>query len=306
MKGLRKLVILLLTLSALTSATLFSASAASTVAAGAGVVSCDLLNIRVKADKSSAVVGTVAHGEYVVILDKPSADWYHVNAYGTIGYVASMYITGVEAAKNFTATGKLSGSDIRMREAPSTSGDILGTYQSGASMSVIGINSGWYKVKYDGKTGYIRSDFLELAGGAPTATAAKAPAAPPVLSEGQKIAAFAKQYVGYPYVYGAESPSDGFDCSGLCYYVYGHFGYTLERRASLQYADNGVSVKKADLKPGDLVFFSSDGEGVTHVGLYYGDGMFVNASTQKTGVIFSSLSSDWYTQTYWGAKRIVG
>jgi cell wall-associated NlpC family hydrolase len=79
-----------------------------------------------------------------------------------------------------------------------------------------------------------------------------------------------------------------------------------ERRASLQFANNGVSVAKADLQPGDLVFFSSDGSGVTHVGLYYGDGMFVNASTESTGVIFSSLSSDWYTRTYWGAKRIIG
>ena len=308
----KKIIVIILVLSGVASAVLFSASAASTVATGAGVVSCDLLNIRANADKSSAVVGMVAHGDYVVILDKPSADWYHVSAYGTVGYVASLYLTGVEAAKNFTATGKLNGSDIRMRGAPSTSGDILGTYQSGASMSVIGINSGWYKVKYDGKTGYVRSDFLELTGGATTAAAvtgtaaaaAKPAAQTPAQTEGEKIATFAKQFNGYPYVYGAESPSEGFDCSGLCYYVYGHFGYTIERRASLQYADNGVSVPQAQLQPGDLVFFGSGGE-VCHVGMYIGNRNFVHACDSSTGVIISTLDSGWGTTSWIGAKRIV-
>jgi uncharacterized protein YgiM (DUF1202 family) len=293
MKRIRKLVIMILALTAVTYFALGSASAA-TLADCAGKVACDALNVREKPSTDSAVLTTLAHGDTVVILDAPSGEWYKVSAYGTLGYVKSMYIAEVEAAKNFTATGTLSADEVRMRSKPDTSGDILGTYQTGTDLNVIGINNGWYKVQYDGNTGYIRSDFLNLTGGGSS------------YSEGQKIADYAKQYVGYAYVYGAESPDVGFDCSGLQYYVYGKFGYSISRTASQQYANDGVSVSKSDLQPGDLVFFSSNGGySVTHVGMYIGGGDFVNPSTSKTGVIISSLSSDWYSKTWYGAKRIV-
>lgn len=306
MKALKKLLVLLVSLSIIASTLLVSASAATAVATSAGKVSCDVLNIREKPDKASTVLTTLQHGDTVVILDKPGSEWYHVNAYGKIGYAASQYIGEVEAAKNFTATGKLSGSDVRLRSAPSTSGDVLGTYQAGTAVTVIGINNGWYKIKYDGKTGYVRSDLLDLTGGgggsgsAGVATASSAAA----VSLGQKIADFAKQFNGYSYVYGAESPDIGFDCSGLMYYVYGHFGYTIERRASLQYASNGKSVTQAELQPGDMVFFGYDDQ-VCHVGMYIGNRNFIHACDSSTGVIISTLDSRWGTTSWFGAKRIV-
>ena len=294
MKGIKKLVVMILSLSVVTCFALESASAA-VVADCAGKVACDALNVREKPTTDSAVLTTLVSSDTVVILDKPNGEWYHVSAYGKIGYVKASYIGEVEVAKNFTATGKLVGDDVRMRSKPATSADILGTYQTGTEMDVIGINNGWYKVQYDGKTGYIRSDFFEMTGGGGATN-----------SEGKRIADFAKQYVGYAYVYGAESPSVGFDCSGLAYFVYGQFGYSICRTASQQYANDGVKVSKSDLQPGDLVFFSSNGGySVTHVGLYIGGGNFVNPSTSKTGVIISSLDSDWYTKTWYGAKRIV-
>jgi cell wall-associated NlpC family hydrolase len=128
----------------------------------------------------------------------------------------------------------------------------------------------------------------------------------PAVPIGQQIADFALQFAGYSYVYGSSSPESGFDCSGLTSYVYRHFGYTISRTASQQFKNNGKPVGKEELLPGDLVFFSSDGAGVTHVGLYIGGGKFVNASNERTGVIVSSLSSDWYTKTWWGARRLVG
>ena len=124
-------------------------------------------------------------------------------------------------------------------------------------------------------------------------------------SLGQEIANLALSFEGYDYVYGAESPSVGFDCSGLVYYVYGQFGYSLSRTASQQYKNNGVSVSKDELQQGDLVFFSSNGYSVTHVGIYIGDGQFVHASTSTTGVIISDLDSSYYTRVWFGATRIV-
>lgn len=296
----RKFLAGILTVTALASFVTINASAeAGAVAYGAGKVGATALNVRAQADTSAPITATLYQGETVVILDGQGTNWYHINHDGTVGYVAAMYIKDVETAKNFTAAGVLTGSDVRLRATPSTTGGILATCPSGTAVSVVGINSGWYKVSYNGNTGYIRSDLMEITSGSQTAMKA-------VSSAGQQIADFAYTFVGYPYIYGAANPSSGFDCSGLTYYVYNRFGYSISRTASQQFRNNGVSISKDELQPGDLVFFSSNGgRSITHVGLYYGNGMFVNASTSTTGVIFSSLSSAWYTKTYYGAKRIL-
>jgi len=306
MKFLKKTAIAVLVLALCVSAVPFSASAAS-LAYGAATVNATALNVRSGPDTSYDRVTVVSSGTRLVVLEKSDDSlWYKVNYNGYIGYVDSEYLINVLTAENFDATGTVVGSDVRMRSSFTTDSDVLGTYQDGTQMAVIGINSGWYKVQYDGNIGYIRSDLMNITGSPTQGGAELTSVSNSYSSLGQQIANYALQFVGYSYVYGCESPSDGFDCSGLTYYVYGQFGYSLNRRASLQYAYDGASVSKSELQQGDLVFFSSDGSGVTHVGLYIGDGQFVHASTSKVGVIISSLNSDYYTRVWWGAKRIVG
>ncbi len=315
MKRYKKLLITTVSIFVIALAALVNASAAS-VATGAASVSCAALNVRTGADQASQVTTMLQKGDTVVILDKTNDGWYHISEGDTIGYVAAKYISDISPVKDFTASGSLTGSDITMRSTPSTDGTLLGTYSAGAVMSVIGIDNGWFKVTNSGQTGYIRSDFMKLTASAALAAAAADTASVPDViesvpdtaeSEGQEIAAFAEQFVGYRYIWGASSPSVGFDCSGLTSYVYGEFGYSISRTAADQYYNNGTEVSKSDLQPGDLLFFSSNGgASITHVGLYIGDGNFVNASSSKTGVIISSISSSWYAQTYYGAKRIVG
>lgn len=129
--------------------------------------------------------------------------------------------------------------------------------------------------------------------------------ATPVSSMGDQIAQMAKSYLGYKYVYGGASPSTGFDCSGLVYYICGQFGYKVNRTADAQ-ANNGVYVEKANLQPGDLVFFSNykTYQGIGHVGIYIGDGQFVHASTPTLGVITSSLNQTDYVRRYVTARRV--
>jgi cell wall-associated NlpC family hydrolase len=122
---------------------------------------------------------------------------------------------------------------------------------------------------------------------------------------GQTISEFSKQYDGFRYVYGAESPAYGFDCSGLVYYVYTHFGYALPRTASAQYK-NGIAVETQDLTPGDLVFFATaGGRSVSHVGIYIGDGQFIHAATSQHGVIISRMDESYWAKAFIGAKRLV-
>jgi len=104
---------------------------------------------------------------------------------------------------------------------------------------------------------------------------------------------------GIPYVFGGTSRK-GFDCSGLTQYVYRSSGVSLPRTASEQFRV-GSSISKAQLKTGDLVFFSTYAPGASHVGIYIGGGKFVSAS--NSGVSTSSLNSGYYGGRYLGARR---
>ena len=119
----------------------------------------------------------------------------------------------------------------------------------------------------------------------------------------REIADYALQFVGYNYTWGGTSPSTGFDCSGLMYYVYQHFGYTLNRVADAQ-ARNGVHVDPSDLQPGDLLCFYSSGSYIGHVGMYIGNNQFVHAANSNMGVIISDLSG-YYANRGYEARRII-
>ncbi|WP_138496373.1 C40 family peptidase [Paenibacillus pinistramenti] len=97
--------------------------------------------------------------------------------------------------------------------------------------------------------------------------------------------------------------TNGFDCSGFTRYVYAKLGITLPHQSGAQYK-MGTAVQKGELIPGDLVFFNTTGKGVSHVGIYVGDGKFAHASSSK-GVTISKLSESYYVNRYVGAKRIM-
>lgn len=107
----------------------------------------------------------------------------------------------------------------------------------------------------------------------------------------------AKKYLGVPYVWGGETPS-GFDCSGFVQYVYKQHGISISRTTYDQ-VKQGVHVDKNNLQPGDLIFFNN----ANHVGMYVGDGQFIHAPSTGDVIKISSLSSNYYTQNYYEARR---
>ena len=123
---------------------------------------------------------------------------------------------------------------------------------------------------------------------------------------GEEVAEFALNYVGCRYVRGGQGPSK-FDCSGFVYYVYKNFGYSLKPGARNQWSILDGTIKKADLLPGDLLFFSNNGRsgGIFHVGIYIGDGQFVHAANSRKGVIVTDIDHAWYANRYLGAKRAI-
>jgi cell wall-associated NlpC family hydrolase len=111
--------------------------------------------------------------------------------------------------------------------------------------------------------------------------------------------------IGRPYVWGAEGP-DAFDCSGLMQYIFARIGIDLPRRA-IDQSRTGARVG-GRLERGDLVFFSDDTRRslVTHVGIYEGDGMMIDASSRAGRVRRDDLDDDFWAERYMFARRIAG
>lgn len=100
------------------------------------------------------------------------------------------------------------------------------------------------------------------------------------------IVAYAKQFLGNPYVYGGTSLTNGADCSGFTMRIFEHFGVSTGRTSRDQ-ASNGKQISLSEIQPGDLLFYAS-GKTINHVALYIGDGKIIHASTSKTGIIISN------------------
>ena len=253
-------------------------------------------------------------------------DWTACQINGISGYVFSQYVTktteasvtkpdsGAEkpvqtSAPAPTATpvvsveskaGYVSGNSVRMRDGASMTAGILAELNYGNALTITGVSGDWTAVVYEGTAGYIYSQYVKEG-------EYKKPATPTVDTSaqgselGKQIANYALQYVGYNYCWGGRSPDTGFDCSGLVYYVYQQFGYTLNRVAADQ-ALNGVHVD--DLQPGDVLCFYSGSSYIGHSGIYIGDGKFVHAANSATGVIVTSLEG-YYSSRGYEARRIV-
>lgn len=117
-----------------------------------------------------------------------------------------------------------------------------------------------------------------------------------------KLEEAVKPLIGVKYRYGGTTP-EGFDCSGFVRYVYKQLGIELPR-SSREMIKIGRKVAKDELRPGDLVFFNTNGKSVSHVGIYMGNNKFVHSSTSK-GVVYTSLDSEYYAKRYVGARRIL-
>lgn len=96
------------------------------------------------------------------------------------------------------------------------------------------------------------------------------------------VVAYAKQFLGNPYVYGGTSLTNGADCSGFTQSIFAHFGITTGR-SSRDQAARGKAIPVSDVKPGDLLFYAS-GDYINHVAMYIGGGQIIHASTPTSGI----------------------
>lgn len=225
--------------------------------------------------------------------------WCQVAWNGQVGFISSEFVSVNGIAQNYTQ-GRVTGDGVNVRSQPNTDSAILTRVSTGKVVELISLKDNWYNVVVNGTKGYIRADYVSPYDGAPT-TASSA--------IGSDIVSLALEYLGTPYSYGGASPK-GFDCSGFTMYIFSQMGYSLPHSATSQWNNSGEYVERSDLQPGDLVLFCdpsrSNGKACSHVGIYIGDNEFVHASSGSSGkrVRISSLSEDYYSRYYKGAKRV--
>lgn len=248
------------------------------------------LNVRSAASTSASIIGKLSNGAQVSVLSS-SNGWVQISYNGTTGWVSGQYIT-VSSAPTQTGTVNVSASSsLYVRSAANTSASIIGKLSSGAQVSILSSSNGWYQISFNGTAGWVSGQYIALS----SVSTDKA----------QIVVSAANSAVGVRYVFAGASLS-GMDCSGLVVYSYAKAGITLPH-SSAQQATLGTAVSKANLKPGDLVFFDTNGglNDINHVGIYIGNNDFVSAQSGAGYVKVASLSNSYWASTYMTARRII-
>ena len=229
---------------------------------------------------------------------KDVRQWYYVNI-----TTASVEINESDLNVTVTETSKtmyVSTDTLNVRDSWLSTSTKVGTLTRNQSVTVTGsCSNGWYRIKFEGHTAYVSGKYLSDEAGASSSSGSTSSGS----GTATDIANFAMSFVGYSYVWGGMSPSTGFDCSGLMYYVLTQYGYSMKRVANDQMTQ-GTAISRDNLQVGDLVFFGY-GSYANHVGMYIGNGNFVHASTPSTGVRVNSLNETYYNTRYIGARRII-
>ena len=122
----------------------------------------------------------------------------------------------------------------------------------------------------------------------------------------EEAVARAMMTINAPYRYGGSSLETGFDCSGLVQYVFrGVSGHALPR-STIQWARASQPIDAGRLQRGDLVFFNTLGAAFSHMGIYIGDGRFVNAPSSGGRVRIDSLENPYFAQRFESARTLFG
>ncbi|HDR6289238.1 TPA: SH3 domain-containing protein [Bacillus cereus] len=135
-------------------------------------VTADKLNVRSAASTSGSKIGSVYEGQLLSVISRESNGWYKINHNGRTGYVSGEFVQASGGGSVQTSSGYTVTADkLNVRSAASTSGSKIGSVYEGQSLSVISQESnGWYKINFNGRTGYVSGEFVKGGGAQPPKT----------------------------------------------------------------------------------------------------------------------------------------
>lgn len=189
---------------------------------------------------------------------------------------------------------------MRVRSEPKSYYPTQALVAAGTPLVLLSEEDGWFEVQLpNGDVGWVSEDDFRVPEGP-----APVPEPQPETARGLELVREAMTYLGTRYRWGGESPR-GVDCSGFVYIVFTNRVPGLVRLRSYDYFRMGVRVDRANLQPGDLVFFTTYARGPSHVGIYTGDGKFIHASSSAGMVTITSMDDPYYTARYIGARRLL-
>ncbi|MDD6762560.1 MAG: SH3 domain-containing C40 family peptidase [Clostridiales bacterium] len=241
----------------------------------ANVTAASGLTVRATGSESAASLGSVNDGDNVIVVDQ-EGDYIKI-LYGNDykeGYVIN---TGLETT----------GEWVEKNDVHSEIKRIAAEKAEAARKEEIARQNA-----KKASSGYVTSDSAATTESASSSSSS---------GKGQAIVNSAMKYLGVPYVWGGTSPG-GFDCSGLVQYVCNQNGISVPRVAASQ-RGAGQYVSRENLQPGDLVFFSRGG-GISHVGIYVGNGNMIHAPQTGDVVKISSIETSYRISSYAGAVRV--
>ena len=249
------------------------------------------LNIRKEANTSSAVVGKMTNYAACEILGEENG-FYKITSGNAEGYVSKEFIVTGEEALIIAQTeardiATVTTDSLRVRESASTDSKIISSVKKDEEFYVIEEIDGWLKVELANFQGYISKDYVVTTKKLKTGNTMKELTYGNGISDTRvNLVNFALQYVGNRYVWGGESLTNGVDCSGFTMKVYQQFGIKLPHYSASQPA-YGTKISKSELKPGDLIFYSSSNR-IDHVAIYIGNGQIVHAANARDGIKISN------------------
>lgn len=270
----------------------------------------DRLNCR-SGYPDGTIIGKFHEGQTVQLRGNQENGWYPVYCDGQEGWASASYLSTTGEAPppppieptgpSTTLYVTTQGVNLNCRSSY-PSGAIIGKLPPSSSVTTRGSQeNGWWPVYCGGQSGWASGQYLSSS----PQQAPQEPEAPP--PSDSSLASYALQYVGYNYVHAGTHPSTGFDCSGFTYWIFLNVrGINIGTGTDSQ-AAHGSFVGWNEWQSGDLLFFiNTGGTGgyYSHVGLYVGDGQFVHAQNENTGVVVSNIYSNYYSSHYATARRI--
>ena len=262
----------------------------------------DSLNIR-ETPVDGKIVGRLLKDAACEVISEEDG-WYYIESGEISGYVSQEFLlTGDEALRRawdvMANVATVTADALCLREAPNTESEIVEMLGNSEKLEVVEELDGWAKVVVDSTEGYVSADYISISQELETArTLSQILYGMDVSELRVQMVEFAQQFVGYPYVYGGNSLTNGTDCSGFTNLIYAHFGISIPRTATTQY-NYGTKISVSELKPGDLIIYGE--YQIEHVGMYIGNGMIVHASNERTGIKYSQM----YYRNIIGCVRII-